>query len=311
MWRYVIRRILWLPIILFIVSFITFLLFRVVPGDPIMVILGDRYEPDSIATINLRHELGYDQPIIVQYTKYMGGVLRGDFGKSSKHGMLPVRDLIFPKMWVSAQLALVGLLISLIFGVPLGFFIAHHQGTWYDPTSVVITLVLMSIAPMISVPGLLWLFCLKLHWVPCSGWNGIFDGRILVPAIALGVPGIAGFVRLMRASTLDVLGQEFIRTARAKGLSVLIIDIRHVLRNAIIPVVTILAFSLAGLIGGAIVTETIMGIPGIGYFAIQSVFNRDYDVLMAVTLVTAFTFVIAMLIADISYSIIDPRIEYE
>ena len=115
----------------------------------------------------------------------------------------------------------------------------------------------------------------------------------------------------MRASTLDVLGQEFVRTARAKGLSVLTIDIRHVLRNAIIPVVTVLAFSLAGLIGGAIVTETIMGIPGIGYFSIQSVFNRDYDVLMAVTLVTAFTFVIAMLIADISYSIIDPRIEYD
>ena len=132
-----------------------------------------------------------------------------------------------------------------------------------------------------------------------------------MPAIALGVPGIAGFVRLMRASTLDVLGQEFVRTARAKGLSVLTIDIRHVLRNAIIPVVTVLAFSLAGLIGGAIVTETIMGIPGIGYFSIQSVFNRDYDVLMAVTLVTAFTFVIAMLIADISYSIIDPRIEYD
>ena len=188
----------------------------------------------------------------------MGGVLRGDFGKSSKHGILPVRDLIFPKMCVSAQLAFVGLLISLIFGVPLVFFIAHHQGTWYDPTSVVITLILMSIAPMISVPGLLWLFCLKLHWVPCSGWNGLFDGRILVPAIALGVPGIAGFVRLMRASTLDVLGQEFIRTARAKGLSVFIIDIRHVLRNAIIPVVTILAFSLAGLIGGVAFSALLM-----------------------------------------------------
>ena len=159
--------------------------------------------------------------------------------------------------------------------------------------------------------ALILLFSVNLNWVPASGWNGIFDARILVPAIALGVPGIAGFVRLMRASTLDVLGQEFVRTARAKGLSVLTIDIRHVLRNAIIPVVTVLAFSLAGLIGGAIVTETIMGIPGIGYFSIQSVFNRDYDVLMAVTLVTAFTFVIAMLIADISYSIIDPRIEYD
>ena len=169
----------------------------------------------------------------------------------------------------------------------------------------------MSVPVMVSVPALLWTFCLKLNWVPCSGWGGVFDPRIVVPAITMGVPGIAGLTRLMRASTLDTLGQDFIRTAHSKGLGQMVVNGRHVFRNSLIPIVTILAFSLAGLISGAFITETIMGIPGIGRFAVESVFNRDYPVIMAITLIGSGAFVLANLLADVTYAIIDPRIRYQ
>ena len=306
---YIVRRLLWLPVLIFAVSLITFTLGRFAPGDPVRVMLGDRYDAERAAIIN--KELGLDRPFFVQYGDYMWGFVRGDFGESHRYRGQPVRDLIVPKMWVSAQLALVAMTISIGLGLPLGFLIAHRQGRWQDPTAVTLSLVLMSIPIMVSVPALLWTLCLKLHWVPCSGWGGLWDPRIVVPAITMGVPGIAGLTRLMRASTLDVMNQDFIRTAHAKGLGTLKIDTRHVLRNAIIPIVTILAFSLAGLIGGAFITETIMGIPGIGRFAVEAVFNRDYPVIMAVTLIGAGAFVLANLLADLSYAFIDPRIRYQ
>jgi peptide/nickel transport system permease protein len=309
MWVYIVRRLLWLPVLLLAVSLITFALGRFAPGDPVRVMLGNRYDPERAAIIS--KELGLDRPFFVQYGDYMWGFVRGDFGESLRYVGQPVRDLIVPKMWVSAQLATVAMTISIGLGLPLGFFIAHRQGRWQDPAAVSLSLVLMSIPIMVTVPVLLLTLCLKLHWVPCSGWGGLWDPRIVVPAIAMGVPGVAGLTRLMRASTLDVLNQDFIRTARAKGLGTLRIDTRHVLRNAIIPIVTILAFSLAGLIGGSFIVETIMGIPGIGRFAVEAIFNRDYPVIMAITLVGAGAFVIANLLADLSYAFIDPRIRYQ
>jgi peptide/nickel transport system permease protein len=153
--------------------------------------------------------------------------------------------------------------------------------------------------------------CLKWGVVPCSGWGGFWDMRIIVPAIAMGVPGIAGLARMMRASTLDVLGQDFIRTARAKGLSEFTIDSVHVLKNAMIPIVTILAFSLAGMVSTGFVTETILGIPGAGRFTVESIFDRDYPIIMAVTLLGATVFVLANLLADLAYSLVDPRIRYQ
>ena len=309
MWNYVLRRLLWLPVLLFAVSLITFGLGRFAPGDPVRVMLGNRYDADRAAIIS--KELGLDRPFFVQYGDYMWGFVRGDFGESLRYRGQPVRDLILPKMWVSARLALAAMTISIALGLPLGFFIAHRQGSWQDPAAVALSLVLMSIPIMVSVPALLWLLCLQLHWVPCSGWGGLIDPRIVVPAITMGVPGIAGLMRLMRASTLDVMNQDFIRTAHAKGLGTVRIDTRHVFRNAIIPIITIMAFALAGLIGGAFITETIMGIPGIGRFAVESIFNRDYPSIMAITLVGALAFVLANLLADLTYAFIDPRIRYQ
>jgi ABC-type dipeptide/oligopeptide/nickel transport system permease component len=310
MWVYIVRRLAWLPILLLAVSFITFTLGRFGPGDPVIVMLGNRYDPDSQVTKNLRHELGLDRPFHVQYVDYVWKFAQGDFGESLRFRGQPVKGLILQKMWVSAQLAVAAMIVSIGVGLPLGFWIAHWQGRWQDPATVTVALALMSVPIMVTVPGLLWIFCLKLHWIPCSGWGGFFDVRILVPAITMGVPGIAGFIRLMRASTLDVLGQDFIRTAKSKGLNPGTVESRHVARNAMIPIITILSFSLAGLISGSFIVETILGVPGIGRFAVDSVFNRDYPVIMAVTLIAASAFVLANLAADVAYAFVDPRIRY-
>ena len=309
MWKYIVKRLLWLPVLLLAASLMTFTLGTYGPGDPVRVILGNRYD-EQIAE-RIRAQLGLDRPFFVQYGDYIWNFVQGDFGESYRYRGQPVRELIINKMWVSAQLAIAAMVISLGFGLPIGFFIAHRQGRWEDPTAVTIALVLMSVPVMVSVPALLWTFCLKLNWVPCSGWGGVFDPRIVVPAITMGVPGIAGLTRLMRASTLDTLGQDFIRTAHSKGLGQMVVNGRHVFRNSLIPIVTILAFSLAGLISGAFITETIMGIPGIGRFAVESVFNRDYPVIMAITLIGSGAFVLANLLADVTYAIIDPRIRYQ
>ena len=215
MWVYIARRLLWLPILLFAVSLITFALGRFGPGDPVEVMLGPRYDTEVAA--RLRHSLGLDRPFAVQYADYMWGVLHGDFGESFRYRGRSVSELIGSKMWVSLQVNAAAMIVTMSIGLPMGFWVAHRQGTWKDPTSVAVSLILMSLPIMVSIPFVLWGLCLKLHLVPCSGWGGFFDPRMVVPAITMGIPGVAAIARLMRASTLDVMGQDFIRTARAKG----------------------------------------------------------------------------------------------
>ena len=309
MWVFIARRLLWLPVLLFATSIVTFTLVRFGPGDPAEIILGSRY--DEQAAQNIRRQLGLDRPFGVQYATYMWGVLRGDFGESYRYRGRPVAELLFPKMWVSFQVNAAAMIVSLAIGLPLGFYIAHKQGSWQDPVAVTIALILMSIPVMISIPVALWGLCLKLQWVPCSGWGGFWDLRIIVPALTLGIPGVAGLARFMRASTLDVLGQDFIRTAKAKGLTQFAVDSRHVLKNAMIPIVTLLSFALAGMFVTSFIVEFILGIPGVGHFTIDSVFNRDYPIIMAMGILGSAAFVIANLLADITYAFIDPRIHYQ
>lgn len=306
MWKYVLRRILWLPFLLTGVSAITFVLGTYGPGDPVQVMMGSKY--DEVAASRIRSTLGLDRPVIVQYVDYMWGAVHGDFGESLRFRGRSVGSLLISKMWVSFQVNLAAMAVSLSIGLPLGFWIAHRQGSWLDPAAVSISLVLMSIPIMVSIPLVLWTLCLKLQWVPCSGWGGLFDARIIVPAITMGIPGVAGLARLMRASTLDVMGQDYIRTATSKGIHPRSIDYRHILRNALIPIVTVLSFSLAGMLTTGFITERLLGIPGVGDFAIQSIFNRDYPVIMAFTLILSMAFVLANLLADIAYTMIDPRI---
>ena len=234
---YIVRRLLWLPFLLFAVTLLTFALGRFGPGDPVAVMLGNRYTEERAKP--LRKALGLDRPFFVQYGDYMWGAIRGDLGESLRFRGRAVRDLLGPKIWVSVQVNLAAMSVSLAIGLPLGFMIAHKQGTWIDPTTVTTFIVIMSIPIMVTIPFLMWAFCLKLDMVPCSGWGGFWDLRMIIPAVSMGILGVAGLARLMRASTLDVMGQDFIRTAYAKGLSTLTVDSRHILKNAMIPIITV------------------------------------------------------------------------
>jgi ABC-type dipeptide/oligopeptide/nickel transport system permease component len=305
---YIVRRLLWLPILLVAVSFVTFLLGYYGPGDPVQVLLGQYQNPEVVERI--RKQRGLDRPFLVQYLNYVKNALRGDFGESFKYRGRTVGELIGKRVWVSAQLGVAAIIISLALGLPLGFLAALRQGTWLDTFIVSISLLFYSLPVFITAPFLLIVFALWLKVLPSHGWEGFFSPTIVMPALVMGIPGIMGVARLTRASTLEVLSQDYVRTARAKGLTELLVRRRHILRNALIPVFTMLGLSLGTLVEGAFITETIFGIPGVGRLAVESFFARDYPVILALTLVIAVAFVIANLIVDIGYQFLDPRIRY-
>lgn len=308
MWVYIVRRLIWTPILLLAVTFITFTLTRFGPGDPVQILMGQYTNPEAAERI--RHQQGLDKPLLVQYGIYIKDVFQGDLGESYKYRGRDVAELMPRRMWVSAQLGIAAMTISLGFGIPLGFYTALKQGTWVDTLTVSITLFFMSVPVFLTAPGLLIIFSLKLGILPTHGWGGFFDTQIILPAVVLGVPGIAGLTRLTRASTLEVIGQDYVRTARAKGLQEYVVRYRHILRNALIPIFTLLGLSLATLVSGSFIIEFYFGIPGMGLLAIESIFARDYPVIMALVLVIAVGFVLANLVVDIGYRFIDPRIRY-
>jgi ABC-type dipeptide/oligopeptide/nickel transport system permease component len=221
-----------------------------------------------------------------------------------------VGELIPRKVLVSAQLGLAALAFSVVMGIPLGLLAAVKQGTWLDTAIVSVTLLGVSSPVFVTAPILLFLLAYKLHLLPSYGWGGFFDARIIMPTLVLGIPPVAGLTRLMRASTLDVIGQDYVRTARAKGLLERTVLSRHVARNSILPVFTVIGLSLATLVEGAFITETFFGIPGIGRLTVDSLFARDYPVIMALTLLVAVAYIVANLVVDIGYTFLDPRIRY-
>ncbi len=312
---YILRRLLWAPLILLAVSFIAFTITRFGPGDPISVAMGQYRDPEALERV--RHLKGLDKPILDwrppfgQYGIYMRDVLHGDLGESFRYRDRSVSDIIFPKMWVSAQLGLVALIITFGIGVPAGILAALKQGTWLDPAAISTFLFFQSIPVLVAVPVMLLVFVVKLHWLPTGGWDGIFSKHIVIPALALSLPGIAGVARLMRATTLDVLMEDYVRTARAKGLREFTVVSQHVARNALLPMTTVIGISLVTLLEGAFFTETLLGIPGIGRLAFESVTSRDYDVILGLTLVLATAFILANIAIDIAYTFIDPRVRYQ
>ncbi len=308
MGAYVLRRLAWTPVLLMVVAFITFLLGVYGPGDPVEVLQGQYNNPEVVERI--RERRGLNRNVFVQYAVYVKNIFQGDLGESFKYRGRTVSELIWKRMWVSAQLGMAASIISVALGIPLGVYAAMKQGTWADVTTVSATLLFMSLPVFITAPVLLLTLGLWLGILPISGWGGFFDPRIVMPALALGVPGIAVITRLTRASTLEVLSQDYVRTARAKGLSEFVVRRRHILRNSLIPVFTVVGLSLATLVEGAFITEGYFGIPGIGSLAIESFFSRDYPVITALALVIAAAFVAANLIVDIGYRFLDPRIRY-
>ena len=303
---YIARRLLWVPVLLVLVTFITFALGRFGPGDPVEILLGQNFRQEAYERI--RQQQGLDDPIPVQYARYVGNALRGDFGESYQYRGRSVTDLLKNKVWISAQLNFAALVISVSLGISLGLFAALRQGSWWDSATVAFTLVGQSMHVFLTIPLALLLFSLKLGILPSHGWDGFFSTSIIMPALVLGIPGVAIVTRLTRASTLDVIGQDYVRTARAKGMPERLVRIRHILRNSLVPVVTTLGFSLAGLASGSFIVELYFGIPGVGLLTIESLFSRDYPIIMAVTLLGTTLFVLANLIVDLIYPILDPRI---
>ena len=317
---YIIRRLLWLPVILLIVSFATFAIARFGPGDPLSVAAGQYRDPEVLERV--RQEKGLDGSLFEQYGRWLGDALQGDFGESFQQQGFTVSEIIFPKMWISAQLGLLAILVVFGLGIPLGLLAAWANGTWLDPFVISGLLFLRAIPILVIVPPLLWLFALKLGWVPVGGWDGVFDvwwaggivaipipdPHLYLPVITMSIGGFAGVARLVRITALEVLAEDYVRTARAKGLPESAVALRHVLPNSLLPLVTVIGFSFVGILEGAFFVEVLLGINGIGRFTFEAVTSRDYDVILAVTVVVAAAFVLMNLIVEVAYTWIDPRI---
>lgn len=307
---YILRRLMFLPITLLVVSFATFYITRWGPGDPVSIYSGQYRDEEAFDRV--REQYGLDKPIYQQYGIWLSDVvLHGDFGPSLRYRDRDIPEIIGPKIWVSVRLSLYAFLLTFLIGIPVGILAAIKQGTWLDPFLISIFLFFQSIPALVTVPVLVLVFAAKLHWLPPGGFDGMLSTSMIIPTVALSLPGIAGIARLARATTLGTLGEDFVRTARAKGLHEFDVISRHVARNSVVPVMTtVIGLSLVGLVEGALFTETLLGIPGIGRFTIEAVTTQDYNIVLAIVVLSATLFVVANLVVDIALAVIDPRIRY-
>lgn len=309
MLKYIFKRIIWMPILLLMVSLIVFFLGVYGPGDPIEVQLGNNYDEESADRI--REKMGLNDPVFVQWFNYVRNAVVGDFGESYVFKNREVSELLIPKLIVSAKLNIISFFIAIIIGTPLGFYAAVNNGNFKDPIVVIFSLVFYAMPVFFTAPFLILIFALQLDLVPAAGWGGVFDKRIILPALTIGVPGAAVFVRLIRSSMIEVLDTDYVKLARAKGVSESKVLWKHAFRNGMLPVVTIMGFSLAGLFGGSLIVEILYGIPGVGRISLDSVYSRDYPVIMAIVLLGSSALVVANLIIDFLYTLVDPRIELQ
>jgi peptide/nickel transport system permease protein len=321
MLQYTIRRISILPLLLLVITFSTFYLTRWGPGDPISVIAGQVRDPEVLAQI--REAEGLNDPIYVQYVRWLGDASRGDFGESYIRRGFTTWEVISPRLWVTGQLGIAALLVIFPIGIFAGGLGARFRGSWLDPTITLSLLFAAALPGILVVAVLQWLFAVQLSLLPVGGWGGwieiywiagivavpILDPHIYIPLTAYTLGGFVGVARLVRATVLEVNRTDYVRTARAKGLSEGTVQRRHVLRNSLLPLVTVVAFSLAGIIEGSIIAETLLGIPGIGSFLFQAIGSRDYNAIQALTVIYSATFIIMNLVADLAYSLVDPRIQ--
>ncbi|MBI4298661.1 MAG: ABC transporter permease [Chloroflexi bacterium] len=306
MYRFILRRILWSIPVLFILSLITFFLMHSIPGGPFDT---EKQVPKEIKA-NLERKYRLDQPLWRQYMEYSWGIVRHlDFGPSYASRSRTVNDIIKDHLPVSAQLGALALAIAIGTGVPLGIIAALKQNTYIDYASTFLAILGRSIPSLALGPFLIWIFALKLHLLPVATWET--PQHMILPAITLGAAESALLARLTRASMLQVLREDYIRTAWAKGLPRPSIMLRHALKNALIPVITVMGPLFAVIITGTFIVEYIFAIPGLGRYFITSIGNRDYPVIMGTSLLFGFFIIAANLLVDISYAFIDPRIRYQ
>ena len=306
MTTYIIRRVLWLIPVIFVVSVITFLLMHAAPGTPFQP-TSDRILPASVIDA-IEDQFGLNEPLHIQYVNWITNAVHGDLGPSYRIRGRGVSEIIADNMWASMQLGGMAFGMAVILGIPLGVIAALRQNKWPDYVSTFISVIGIATPSFVLAVLLVLIFAVTLHWFPTSGWRG--PEYWVLPTIALSGYGIAQVARYTRASMLEVTRRDYVRTAQSKGLKERTIVTVHMLRNAFIPVVTILGPLLAGLVTGSFVVESVFAIPGIGRFFVDAIFQRDYGLIMAVTLIYAILIAVMNLIVDVAYAWIDPRIRY-
>lgn len=328
------RRLFQLIPVLLGMTFIVFMLIRLIPGNPAQVILGQQATKEAVEALNA--SLGLDKPWYTQYFGYLGGIFQGDLGVSLRT-KLPVSQEIFPYLAATAELAIFAMIIAVIIGVNAGIISAWFQNSWFDYIAMVVALIGVSV-PVFWL-GLMeqWAFSIQLGWLPTSGRNDVRDPitaithfylldtliqgrfdqftevvkRLILPGVALATIPMAIIARITRSSMLEVMRSDYVRTARAKGQKMFIVVYKHALKNAVIPVLTVIGLQTGLLLGGAILTETIFSWPGIGRYIYDAIGFRDYPVIQSGILVVAFIFIMINLIVDLLYTVIDPRIKYK
>ena len=303
--KYIIRRVLWMLLVLLIVAFITFLLMHLVPGGPWS--REKTLAPQVIANLNKKY--GLDKPFFVQFGSYVWNALHGDLGLSYIYQDRGVTQILMQGFPITATLGITAFLGALLVGIPLGIAAALKQNSVIDYAAVIFATIFASVPGFVLGILIIILFSVKLHWLPTGGWGSI--RQLIMPAFALAALPAAYTARITRASMLEVVRQDFIRTARSKGLAERTVLVRHILRNAMIPVVTIAGPEFAALITGSFIIENLFSIPGIGRLFVQGVFQRDYGLIMGTVLFYAFAIALVNLIVDILYGVIDPRIRYD
>src|SRR5713101_134936 len=311
LWLYIARRLAVLVPTLLVVSVLIFSLQQLLPGDPALALAGEEHDTAVVAAIRAKYHL--DRPLVVQYGIWMGNVLRGDFGESLRN-RIPVAELVASKLPVTVELAICSMVIALVIGLPAGIVSAARKGTPIDAAANLVALSGLSVPHFWLGIMLILLFAVRLGWLPASGYVPPWENlprnllTILLPSFVLGT-GVAGvMMRHTRSAMLQTLNADYVRTARAKGVSERLVVLKHALRNALIPVITLGAIEFGRLLSGAVLTEQIFAIPGFGKLLVDGVFNRDYAVVQGVVLVSAGLYVLLNLLADVLYFVANPRL---
>jgi len=319
MQAYIIRRLIQALIVLVIITFIVFLLIRLLPGDPILIYISqDDFLAASISSEHidaLRHKFGLDRPLPIQYFAWISGVLQGDLGISIMRST-KVSWEIARSLPITLHLTVLAIIISVVIGIPLGIIAAVRRGTWID--TVATTLANIGITAPVFWVGILliYLFSLRLEWLPVYGYTSPFEDfslnlrEIIMPVFCIAIFPIAGIARQTRSAMLEVIGQDYIRTAWSKGLREGTIIFRHALKNGITPVVTMLGMMVRQVFGGQVLVETVFNIPGMSHLAVDSVLTQDYALVQGIILLMAITVTLANIVVDISYGWLDPRVRY-
>jgi ABC-type dipeptide/oligopeptide/nickel transport system permease component len=291
-----------LPVVLVVVTAVFFLI-HMVPGDPVEQMLGERAQPGDIEA--LRHSLGLDRPVGEQYLDYLKGAIRGDWGTSFRFND-PVWTLIRSRYPATIELTLAALVVALLLSIPAGIHSAVHRGRWDDHVLGFVSLLGLSFPNFALGPVSILIFAIALDWLPVSGYGGL--AHLVLPALTLGAALAAILTRMVRAAMLEELGQDYIRTARAKGLAERNVLYRHALRNGLISVVTVVGLQFGALLAGAMVTETIFSWPGLGRLTLQAINSRDYPLVQGCFLAISVTYIFVNLLTDLVYTLVDPRI---